>query len=359
VRRWLVVVIGSLIVTSCTSGGETPQASRAPSPPPPSSPNPSPTERVPRGVRLVLDTPGAHEILADGDAIYSVWQDFRSPGHPERIARFDLDTGRVIQSSGFRGGADAVIVDGSIWTTGVGPDTRNGELVIRRFRTTDLSPLSVIRLPGPPLALAATPKAIWVGTLRHIYRLDLRGRIVAKLGVRGAADSLAIDPKSERLYVSTHPANRYDTSFGLTERDADTGALSARSDFDPGFATNSLAATNRGVWLSSATGNFGGAFFISANGLAGEQNHFIEGYQGINVFFTGGRLWVTGTGDLGPVLTCADARTGRIARHVALPVRVAGDSEYLTGGVVAAGRFVYVAASRGVVRVPQSLCQSE
>jgi len=191
-----------------------------------------------------------------------------------------------------------------------------------------------------------------VGGVRHLYRIDTAtGAALASIRIRGEASRLAIDPSGSLLYVARNVPGFAD-GLPPQERDAVSGALEATSSFNPGYAANWLAATDHGVWLSTATGNFGAAFFLRQNGLKARPRS-IESNQGVVASLAGGWLWVPM--DLGRELICADPVTGRRAGTFTLGPRAADGYEVETN-VVTVGRSTFVGTGAGIVRIPASRC---
>src|SRR5437867_219581 len=91
-------------------------------------------------------------------------------------------------------------------------------------------------------------------------------------------------------------------------RDARSGALEAVSPQSTDFGANWLAPTARGVWVSTATGNFGAAYFLRKNDLD-RAGRYIESNQGVVASLAAGQLWVPD--ELGRELLCVDPSTGR------------------------------------------------
>src|SRR5207244_2780156 len=98
---------------------------------------------------------------------------------------------------------------------------------------------------------------------------------VRSVGVHGRVGHVAVDPSGLHLYIATYPSTGFVNGF-VSERDARTGAFVARGAQSLGYPANGLTPTARGVWVASATGNFGGAFLFR-EGTLDRTKRTIEG----------------------------------------------------------------------------------
>lgn len=314
----------------------------------PSNATPIPHHRS--GVRLQIPLPGPVGPLAQaGDALYAVYYATRPHRQPQRIARVDLATNAVRTSVPLFGIDSLAIGDGALWATGASGNRRYG---LYRFAAWSLRLQDVVHLASRAHGIALTPAGVWVGAGHTLDLIDPKSdRIERRVLVRGTVEAVAASPTGRLLYVSTSSLE----GLPLTERDAVTGALRAVSPLNTGYSANWLAPIEGGVWMSSATGNFGGVFFLRARGL-----HWIgrtrETSQTVVGSVAARHLWIPGD-ILNPVLRCADLRTGRVIAAIHISDRLA-DGYGLYSNVVAHQGFLYVGASRGILRFPASDCSS-
>ncbi len=293
-------------------------------------------------------------LASTADAVYAAFT--KSGSGPAacstRIARFDVRTGGVVRSRVLYGGFDLAANEESLWVSGTpvcsGSLRRLARSFLYRLDPRTLAIEARIKLPDAPGPMAFASAGLWVGARRRLYLLDSgTGGVRKVIPVRGDVNELAVDPTGRFLYVAAwNGANGF-----VNERDARSGALlqSARELF--GYPANWLSPTREGVWVSTATGNFGAAILLRNGNL--QRGPLVEANQGVKASVAADHLWVQNDGE---TLRCLDPASGRIQATVTAPEGGEGLRWFLTN-VVGAGRFVFVGGFAGLVRItPPQAC---
>src|SRR5207249_11386963 len=138
-------------------------------------------------------------------------------------------------SRAIAGAADMALASGLLWVSGSVPRRGGTRGLLYGLDPRNLSVDRVIALPAGPGPLVASPAGLWVGSVRHLYRIDYdNGGTLASVRIHGVARRLAIDPSGRVLYVSRTIAGLGD-GLPLQERDAVSGALRATASFNPRY----------------------------------------------------------------------------------------------------------------------------
>ncbi len=329
-RRLLVAGSGVLLVLASCSGS--PSASPSPrvpsssssspappsrivTPPPSGTPHPSSKNVGPGPVHVIARFEGAPSGLATGPdgSIYdahSVHQNARriqvsryAPGHSVTATSVRLP-GRNLY------GSRLAFAGGAVWV--LSNQGANGSAAYR-LDPISLAVRSKVALPNVATAIAAVPSGLWVSSGRDLLRLDpLSGAITAQVPLSGRVTNIAANPSGGLLYVSTDAPTLPKDRVPLYELSAWTGAVLRRAGAGTADlrGVGSLAATDTGVWTTSATGMSGVLAFFRASDLhrlaIGEGVGV--GTNAVKVAAAGGAVWRTDAG--GRTLICVNQATG-------------------------------------------------
>ncbi|MGZ4125516.1 MAG: hypothetical protein ACXVQU_08185 [Actinomycetota bacterium] len=274
--------------------------------------SPTPGPSLPAGnrfVRPVLALPGTSTAIApssDGSIYISV----STAAGPRIVERWDPATGDVVRS-GLIPGMQLVVSNGAVWASGGVPPSWDAPSApaLYRLDPASLAVVQTVDLPSAPAAFSVAPDgSLWVGVKGGIIIVDgSTGAIQRSFEVRGTPKLFAFDPSGAHAYVSTDAPSGQDSDL-LIELDATTGGVvaSGSAGIHELDGPTSMAATDRGVWVTEPTGMMASASFLAEGTLRRSGDHSHEGSNGLTVTIAGGVVWLT---DLR--VSCLDPATGR------------------------------------------------
>jgi len=269
--------------------------------------------------------------------------------------RYDLVSGQLISGATITGlvGSPALTVTGGwVWVViGQGSETLAEQLdptTLALHATHVLSEASASYPPSPVLT-ATVDGPLWVAAGEDVWALNpTTGAVETSFTTAGAVASMSTDPAGILLYVSSQ-LSAVDGGEVISEYSARRGQLLHTSN-DPGsVGAGTVAATIGGVWVSSRTGNAGGADELSSDELqvvSPLQQGFGPFYQtmGVGSGVSDGVLWLTSISQL----TCTDPNQGAVRASEAVDLE----------GPIASGHVLYAEAPTGgvVAITPPAAC---
>jgi hypothetical protein len=319
--------------------------------------------------RTIASVGQAQDIAPTSTGVYWLSQPgaLSNNGAPVTIYEYNPLSGHVTKGPSFTGfiGSPALTdTAGWVWiVVGVGDN-----VVVKQLDPSTLAIRSSESLPvedGASPQVNATLTATVDGPLSVAGGEDLwalnpsNGAVEAEFDTGNWIGSMSTDPSGSLLYVDGQTSAT--GGMAVTEYDAQTGKELERVE-EPLYlvravGTGSTAATNSGVWVSVRYGMAGGAFELSAHGLAliapppskAETFGTYDQFMGIGSGVSEQTLWLTSNAHI-PTLSCADPTTGAVRASEPTPVAVFAP--------IASGTRLYALASPGaiVVITPPAKC---
>ena len=301
-----------------------PSPTASPSSPPPSrvvtgqpsgAPHPASKNVGPGPVHVIARFEGAPAGLAtspDG-SIYDA-HSVHQNANPIQVIRYVPGQGVTATSARLPGrslyGSRLAFAGGAVWVLS---DQGAAGSAAYRLDPVSLAVLSKVALPNVATAIAAAPSGLWVSSGHDLLRLDpVSGGITAQVPLTGHVTNIAANPSGDLLYVSTDAPMLPKDRVPLYELSAWTGTVLRRTGAGTADlrGVGSLAATDTGVWTTSATGMSGVLAFFRAGDLhrlaIGEGVGV--GTNAVKVAAAGGAVWRTDAG--GRSLICVNQTTG-------------------------------------------------
>jgi len=233
--------------------------------------------------------------------------------------RYDLVSGQVTRGAAITGlvGSPALTVTaGWVWVVvGEGSETLAEQLdpSTLAVRATHALVEAKTAYPPSPVLTATVDGPLWVAAGDDVWALNpSSGATETSFTTAGAVAFMSTDPAGTLLYVSSQ-LSAVEGGEIISEYSAHGGRLLHTSSDSGSVGPGTVAATVGGVWVSVRTGNAGGAYEMSSDGLkvvSPTPQGFGAYYQmmGVASGVSEGVLWLSSLS----ALTCADPNHGAI-----------------------------------------------
>ena len=360
----LVGAMGAAGLGAC-SGGQSRLNAASTIPTTTSAPGvtPTTTNPTPSGwpVRTITGTGFDRDLAPTGQALY--WMAGLDVLSADPVTttpvRYDVASGQVTSGAAVTGlvGSPALTVTGGwVWVVvGEGSETVAEQLDPTTLTLHATHALSEAKAPYPPspVLTATVDGPLWVAAGEDVWALNpSSGAVETRFTTAGAVAFMSTDPTGSLLYVASQ-LSVVEGGEVVSEYNAHSGRLLQTSS-DGGIVGGTVAATIGGVWVSERTGNAGGAYKLSSDGLkvvSPVQQGFGTFYQimGVGSGVSEGVLWLTSLSGL----TCADPNHGAIRASETIQSEVIE-----VEGPVASDHVLYAEAPAGgvVAITPPAAC---
>ena len=343
-----------IVLVACTQTGTTTSAgssapvvvtpSAHPSREPTPSSGPAKGGKQEPGGTLLRTIPLAEPVLAltgDGSSGFGLRRAAGGGAVPFRLDRpHRLSLGAPVRLAGARP-TMLEVVDGTVWLA-----THHG--VIGRIDPDSLDLVQTIDVGTPILDIDSSDGRLWVFSRDRVVAFGPYGARAAAFHGESGITAGAVSPDDSRVYVSLDGPVRRD-HLPVLELDASTGSILARTWSGEADLTgiSGLTATNRGVWITFATGIMGLGEFARASDLrrhhheVGTPGGPIPGTNAIRLWPSGGALWQSSGS-----LICYDPTTGKeigpaVAGHIPFGLGYEGVAATTSGVWAAHGHVIW------------------
>jgi hypothetical protein len=275
-------------------------------------------------------------LVSSGGSLYGYGQG--------TLDRIDPATGSVAASTRYSAPLPnaPVVVGSTVWVVW---SFSGGNVVLHGYNAQTLAQTSSLLVPATGPVASPASSVLASGPDGHLY--VAAGRAVAVVDpasgqianpiylTGGTASSIAVSPDGSKVYVGLSASGQ----FRLLTYDL-SSATEVASSVLPGTSTGgNLIATSGGVWGTTGTGQSEWTWFAPNGNLANavRVGQGAGGGFGSVPSYSGGVVWIGGTGDL----VCASPATGKVLAAAAVPTDH-GVVEYF-GSPVLAGDHAYAA----------------